>query len=93
MEFWPAVYGVGVIEIMTFQLRADADVAAFVKFDARVQTEVAYQCEGMLRRTLGRNADRWLVMQTWATPEACEAGRHVIESSPLGQRFVEFVDS
>lgn len=77
---------------MTFQLRSGADVGAFLEVDARVQTDVAYQSEGLLRRTLARNGARWLVLQSWATAEACEAGRGVFEASDLGRRFFEFVD-
>lgn len=86
------VYGAHVIEIMTFELRADVNAEGFVETDARVQTEVAYRCPGLLRRTLARNADRWLVVQVWASPEDGRVGRSVLESSALGQRFLEFVD-
>ena len=80
------------IEILTFRLREDADVVAFLEIDGWVQTGVAYRCAGLLRRTIARNGDRWLVLQSWATPEACKAGRSAFESSAVGQRFLEFVD-
>jgi hypothetical protein len=82
-----------VIEIITFRLRADADVEAFLAVDGRVQTEVAYQCAGLLRRTIARDGDRWLVLQIWATPEACAQGEWALASSSLGPVFMSFVET
>ncbi len=81
-----------VIEIMTFRLRDQSDVDAFLAIDARVQTEVAYQCQGLLRRTIARDSDRWLVLQIWASPEACERGAGALASSALAEIFMAFVD-
>lgn len=81
-----------VIEIMTFRLRDQSDVDAFLAIDARVQTEVAYQCPGLLRRTIARDGDRWLVLQIWASPEACERGAGSLTSSTLAELFMAFVD-
>jgi hypothetical protein len=88
-----AVYRAEVIEIITFRLRADADVEAFLAVDGRVQTEVAYQCAGLLRRTIARNDDRWLVLQIWTTPEACARGERALASSSLGPTFMSFVET
>jgi hypothetical protein len=82
-----------VIEIMTFRLRDASDVDAFLAIDARVQTEVAYQCRGLLRRTIARDGDRWLVLQIWASPDACDDGARSFESSALAERFMAFVDA
>jgi hypothetical protein len=87
------VYRADVIEIITFGLRADADVEAFLAIDGRVQTEVAYQCAGLLRRTIARNDDRWLVLQIWATSEACAQGERALASSSLGRTFMSFVET
>jgi hypothetical protein len=87
------VYRADVIEIITFRLRAGADVEAFLALDSRVQTEVAYQCAGLLRRTIARDGDRWLVLQIWATPEACAQGERALASSELGPTFMSFVET
>jgi hypothetical protein len=81
-----------VIEIMIFRLRSGVDDADFLTIDGRVQTEIAYQCDGLLRRTLARDGDRWLVLQIWATPSACRDGEQVMEASPLGREFSALVD-
>jgi hypothetical protein len=86
------VYRADVIEIITFRLRVDADVEAFLAVDGRVQTEVAYQCAGLLRRTIARNGDRWLVLQIWTTPEACAQGERALTSSSLGSMLMSFVE-
>jgi hypothetical protein len=86
------VYRGGVIEIITFRLRVGADVSAFRAIDARVQTEVAYQCPGLLRRTLARDGDRWLVLQIWANGTDCDDGARACSSSSLGETFTAFID-
>ncbi len=77
---------------MTFQLRPDADADAFRSADARVQTEVSYQCPGLLRRTLARADDRWLVLQIWASLQACDDGAHAFATSEVGAAFMSFVE-
>jgi hypothetical protein len=81
-----------VIEIVTFQLRPGADVDAFLATDGRVQTEVAYQRPGLLRRTLARADDRWLVLQIWASLQACDDGAHAFATSAVGAAFMSFVE-
>jgi hypothetical protein len=81
-----------VIEIMTFRLRPDVDAGDFLALDGRVQTEVAYQCNGLLRRTTARDGDRWLVLQIWATPEACLDAARGLEASTLGRQFTTLID-
>ncbi len=81
------------IEIITFRLHGGADIDTFLAIDGRVQTEVAYQCPGLLRRTLARDGERWLVLQIWLTPEAGTAGGQELATSPLGADFMSFVDS
>ncbi len=78
---------------MIFRLHPDADVDAFLAADRSVQTEVAYQCAGLLRRTLARDGDRWLVLQLWASPDACADGARAFESSQPGRSFLGFVES
>ena len=87
-------YGAPVIEILTFRLASGVDVAAFTALDARVQTEVAYQQPGLLRRTTGRNDEgRWLILQVWASSAAATAGRVAIERSTVGADLHAMIDS
>jgi hypothetical protein len=81
-----------VIEIVIFRLRPDVADEDFLAIDGRIQTDVAYQCDGLLRRTLARDGDRWLVLQIWATPTACLEGARVLETSALGREFMALVD-
>jgi hypothetical protein len=81
-----------VIEIMTFRLRDTLDVDDFLAVDRRVQTEVAYQCPGLLRRTIARNGDRWLVLQIWGSADACADGADALASSTPFATFMAFVD-
>lgn len=81
------------IEILTFRLRPDADVDAFLEVDGRVQTEVAYHSAGLLRRTTGRNGDSWLVLQVWNAEVAADVGRRAFGASEQGQAFMAFVDA
>ncbi len=81
------------IELVTFRLRAGADVGEFLLADSRVQTEVAYQCPGLLRRTIAREGDRWLVLQMWASAQAGIDGEQTFISSVAGSTFMTFVDT
>jgi hypothetical protein len=87
-------YGASVIEILTFRLASGVDVAAFTALDARVQTEVAYQQPGLLRRTTGRNGEgRWLILQVWASAEAAAAGRVALDESVVGAGLDALIDA
>lgn len=81
-----------VIEIMTFRLRNDADEPAWRALDARVQVEFSYQQPGLLRRTLGRNGDRWLVLQVWANAAAAQNAQAAFDASSLGAAMMALVD-
>lgn len=61
------------LEIVTFALKAGADVAAFLAADARVQTEWAYQQPGIVRRTTARgHGGRWAVVTVWSDAAAVD---------------------
>ncbi|HEX3425412.1 MAG TPA: hypothetical protein VHT30_04725 [Acidimicrobiales bacterium] len=81
------------IEILHFRLAADADEAAFLGADRRVQTEFAYQQPGLLRRTTARGGDgEWIVIDLWrsvADADACDA---VWGRDPTTARFMSFLD-
>ncbi len=81
-----------VIEISTFRLAGSTDETAFRDVDRRVQVEFAYQQAGLLRRTLGRRNDRWLVLQVWASVDAAVAAQAAFDASPLGAEFMSLVD-
>jgi hypothetical protein len=81
-----------VIEIMTFRLLGGADESAFRIVDGRVQVEFAYRQPGLLRRTLGRRDDRWLVLQVWTSVEAADAAAAAFDDSELGAEFIAHVD-
>jgi hypothetical protein len=80
------------IEIITFRLADGTDEAAFRTIDGRVQVELAYQQPGLLRRTLGRRDETWLVLQIWATSEAADAASAAFASSSLRAELIAMVD-
>ena len=82
-----------VIEIMTFRLAVGTDESTFRAVDERVQVGFAYHQAGLLRRTLGRHGDRWLVLQVWASAEAAAAARAALDASPLGVEFMALLES
>lgn len=69
------------IENQTFRLAAGVDAAAFVAEDARVQQELAYQQDGILRRTTAVSADgEWLVTTIWASAAHADAAAPVLDA-------------
>lgn len=82
------------IEILTFRLADGADPAAFTELDARIQTEIAYQQPGLLRRTTGRNGDgRWLILHVWASSDDAAAGSAALGGSALGADLDALIDA
>jgi hypothetical protein len=77
-----------VFELTTFRLAPGVDEGAFRRVDERVQVEIAYHQPGFVRRSLGRHPDgRWLIVHVWAGREQADAGRVVLEASPIGLEF------
>lgn len=69
------------IEIQTFRLVAEADESAFREVDAHVQTEIAYQQPGILRRTTARADDgEWVVITLWASAAHADAATSIIDA-------------
>jgi hypothetical protein len=84
------------IETTTFRLRPGADERSFIATDQRVQTEVFYRCDGLLRRTTGRNdAGEWLVIVLWRSATSADAAAERLKLSdgvgPLAE-LMAFVD-
>ncbi len=79
-------------EIITFRLAQGVDEATFRAADTRVQVEFAYHQPGFLRRTLGRQADRWLILQVWASGEAAEAASTAFDAAPVGAELMALID-
>ena len=86
----------GVIETMTFRLREDADEAAFLAVDKRLQSDFAYQQPGLVRRTTARGqgarANEWLVVDLWWSADAADACAQRWDGDPLAQELMSFVD-
>jgi hypothetical protein len=82
-----------VIELMTFDLAPGADEAAFLECNARLQTDFAYQQQGLLRRTVARGDGRsWIVIDLWASGQAAEACDQRWGSDPLAQEWMSHLD-
>jgi hypothetical protein len=83
-----------VIETMTFRLGDQADEAAFVASDKRLQTEFAYQQPGLVRRTTARGADgAWIVIDVWATAEHADDMSPRWDSDPTAAEFMAHIDA
>jgi hypothetical protein len=84
---------VAVIETMTFELARGADDAAFVAADKRVQSDVAYQQPGLLRRTTARGQDgAWIVVQLWGSADDADAGAAGRDQDPVYLELISLVD-
>lgn len=63
-----------VMEIVTFRLAGDADEAAFLRWDERVQTEFLPNRDGFLRRTTAKAHDgSWATVLMWSSAAEAEA--------------------
>ena len=78
------------IELTTFRLRAGVVDAAFLAADARMQTDVAYQRPGLLRRTTARGEDgRWLVLTLWASADDTDPAARAAATDPEFESLVD----
>jgi len=78
---------VATIETTTFRLAPGADEAAFLAADRTVQTELVYLQPGLVRRTLARRGDEWLVITVWASEEHAAAAAAAADAHPLRRAF------
>ena len=82
-----------IVEVDTFRLQADADEAAFLDADRRVQTEALPNRRGYLRRTTARGASgEWAVVTLWATTADAEAASDALAASDAVRDFDALVD-
>lgn len=82
-----------VIENVTFRLAPDADEAAFLAADKRLQVEVAWRHEGFARRTTARAGDgEWLVATLWGSAADAEAAETAGAGHPAALAFDVLVD-
>jgi hypothetical protein len=82
-----------VIEIMSFRLKSEADEAAFLEADRRVQTEFAYHQPGLSRRTTARSDDgQWIVIDLWQSEAAADACDERWSIDPVATNFMALVD-
>ena len=77
----------------TFRLRPEADEEAFLALDTRVQTELAYQETGLMRRTTARSAGgTWLVIEIWRSEDDADASAADRAGSRLQAEYRAFID-
>ena len=78
---------------MRFRLLADADEAAFLTADRRVQQDFAYQQPGLLRRTTARAEDGgWIVIDLWRSAGDADACDARWEHDEVPQAFMSLLD-
>jgi hypothetical protein len=78
---------VSIVEILTFRLAEGVTDASFLALDRRLQTELAPNQPGFLRRTTARHGDDWVVVTLWSTEDAAGAFQRAVEAHPLQVEF------
>jgi secreted protein with Ig-like and vWFA domain len=82
-----------VVETQTFRLADDADEAAFLAADRRVQDEFVWRQPGFVRRTTATGADgEWLVVVLWQSLEQAEAAQTAFKTDAAAADFMTLVD-
>lgn len=82
------------VETITFRLVADADVAAFLQADERVQNEFVPFQPGFLRRTTARSADgEWIVVLLWGSLADADTATARAAADPAVLAFRRFIDA
>ena len=67
----------------SFRLRDGVDYSEFASLDGRLQTEVAYQQPGILRRTTAHNPEgEWIVVAVWQDGDSYERALAAVRTDP-----------
>jgi hypothetical protein len=81
------------IENCTFRLAAEADEAAFLDADRKVQSDFIPNLTGFIRRTTARGeAGDWLVVTLWGSAELADAAAEQARGAPETTAFMALVD-
>ncbi len=75
------------IETTTFRLAPGTNEEAFLALDRKVQTELVYLQPGLIRRTLARRGDNWLVVTVWASEQHAADFAAVANADPTQMGF------
>ena len=80
-----------VVVIKRFRLKEDADEAAFLEVDRRLQHEFTLKQPGLLRCSTAKNTSgEWLVLHEWASDDAADGPRG--SRAPLLDDWADFID-
>lgn len=81
------------IELLRFRLAPGADEEGFLKADARLQAEFAYQQPGLVRRTTARSdTGEWIVIDLWRSAADADACDPRWKEDPVVREFLSFVE-
>ncbi|WP_435578470.1 hypothetical protein [Gilvibacter sp.] len=81
------------IEIMTFQLKSDADPAAFAQIDQQVAQQVTAPKTGFVQRLIGENsANEIAVVVYWDTKANSDAALQPFMNNTIAQEFMGMMD-
>jgi hypothetical protein len=82
------------IEVMGFRLRADIGDEEFEAADRRVQTDVAYLQDGLIRRTTARSDDgKWIVIEIWHSEDSADAAAADRRGQPQYADYLSLIDA
>ena len=82
-----------IVEITTFRLADEITDESFLALDRRIQTELAPNQPGFLRRTTARHGEEWAVVTLWASDADAAAYQRNAEGHPLQAEFERDVEA
>ena len=82
-----------IVEITTFRLADGVTDESFLALDRRIQTELAPNQPGFLRRTTARHGEDWAVVTLWASDADAAAYQRNAEGHPLQAEFERDVEA
>ena len=81
-----------ILSLKRFHLKEDADEAAFLEADERLQREFTNKQPGLIRCTTAKGVDgAWLVLHEWASAEAAD-GPSGATGGPAVEAWMDFID-
>lgn len=82
-----------ILEITTFQLRAEIDTETFLAADKAVQQEVFPNTRGYIRRTTAQARDgEWAVVVLWGSDIEIDEFNARVVADPVQEAFDELID-
>ena len=81
------------MEVIQFKLKAETDVAEFLRANKQAEDQQVATIPGFLSRQTTVDDDNWMINVHWADKDALDKSLATFMESPATQSFLALIDS